>query len=113
MTMATKIAVMNRGVIQQIGTPDEIYSQPENVFVADFLGSPAMNMLDCTAKRLNGHFTAVEEKAGLSFDLADYRWRQAPDEGQKVKVGFRPEDLGQPDDMADGSRTMHLDLPVQ
>ena len=46
MTMATKIAVMNKGVIQQVGTPDEIYDHPENVFVADFLGSPAMNMLD-------------------------------------------------------------------
>ncbi len=44
MTMATKIAVMNRGVIQQVGTPDDIYDQPENLFVADFIGSPAMNM---------------------------------------------------------------------
>ena len=46
MTMATKIAVMNKGVIQQVGSPDEIYDFPENVFVADFIGSPAMNMVD-------------------------------------------------------------------
>ena len=93
MTMATKIAVMDRGVIQQIGTPDEIYNLPENIFVADFLGSPSMNVLNCTARRLNGHFAAVDEKAGLTFDLEGYRWRQAPEEGQPVKVGFRPEHL--------------------
>jgi multiple sugar transport system ATP-binding protein len=113
MTMATKIAIMDRGVIQQIGTPDEIYSLPENVFVADFVGSPAMNMLDCTARRVNGHLAAVDEKAGLTFDLAEYHWRQAPGEGQPVKVGFRPEHLGDQSDMTDGRRTLHLDLPVQ
>jgi multiple sugar transport system ATP-binding protein len=113
MTMATKIAVMDRGVIQQIGTPDEVYSLPENVFVADFLGSPAMNMLVCKAKRLNGHFSAADDKAGLTFDLAFYRWRQAPEEGQEVKIGFRPEHLGTPEHIAEGSRTLRLDLPVQ
>ena len=41
MTMATKIAVMDKGVIQQLGTPDEIYDTPENLFVADFVGSPS------------------------------------------------------------------------
>src|SRR5262249_37170114 len=106
-------AVMDRGVIQQIGTPDEIYSLPENVFVADFLGSPAMNMLLCKTKRVNGQFTAIDDRAGLTFDLAFYRWRQAPEEGQEVKAGFRPEHLGAPEDVADGRRTLRLDLPVQ
>ena len=46
MTMATKIAVMNAGVIQQFGTPDEIYGNPQNLFVAGFIGSPAMNLRD-------------------------------------------------------------------
>ena len=52
--MATKIAVMDTGVIQQVGTPDEIYDTPENLFVADFVGSPAMNMLDCVIGEANG-----------------------------------------------------------
>ena len=92
MTMATKIAVMNKGVIQQVGTPDEIYDHPENVFVADFLGSPAMNMLDgeVTARHGAGGVQVRVPGSG-SFDLSDYRWRQAPGESQKVKVGFRPE----------------------
>ena len=48
MTMATRIVVMNKGYIQQIGTPIEIYNHPANVFVATFIGSPAMNMMNAT-----------------------------------------------------------------
>ena len=58
MTMATKIAVMNKGVIQQFGTPDEIYDQPENIFVADFVGAPSMNMVDAVIRRQNGSMVA-------------------------------------------------------
>lgn len=48
MTMATRIVVMSRGFVQQIGTPDEIYGNPDNVFVARFIGSPTMNLFDVT-----------------------------------------------------------------
>ncbi len=48
MTLATQIAVMNDGVIQQLGTPEEIYNRPANMFVADFMGSPSMNMMAAT-----------------------------------------------------------------
>ena len=50
MTMATRIVIMNRGVIQQIGTPREIYNNPANVFVATFIGSPSMNLYDVQFK---------------------------------------------------------------
>ena len=112
MTMATKIAIMNKGVIQQIGTPDEIYDTPENLFVADFVGSPPMNVLDTVVRRVNGAAAAIEEGAGLAFDLADYRWRQPAKEGQRVKVGFRPEHLARPEDGTTG-KTLRLDLPVE
>jgi multiple sugar transport system ATP-binding protein len=46
MTLATKIAVLKDGVLQQFGTPAEIYNNPANMFVADFMGSPAMNLLN-------------------------------------------------------------------
>lgn len=45
MTLATKIVVLNGGVVQQIGPPAEIYNRPANLFVADFMGSPAMNLI--------------------------------------------------------------------
>ena len=66
MTMATRIVVMNKGYIQQIGTPVEIYNHPANLFVATFIGSPAMNLFPSTFK--NG--SAVFED-GLSMKLAE------------------------------------------
>ncbi len=59
MTLATKIVVMKGGVIQQIGTPSEIYNRPANLFVADFMGSPAMNLIPATT-RANGKGTHIE-----------------------------------------------------
>ena len=112
MTMATKIAVMNKGVIQQVGSPDEIYDFPENVFVADFIGSPAMNMIDGVISKADGAATMVSERAGLTFDLTDYDWRQPAEDGQKVKVGFRPEHFAEIGDAPQG-RTVKMDLPVQ
>ena len=54
MTMATRIVVMSRGFVQQIGTPDEIYGNPDNIFVARFIGAPTMNMFDVTFDPTNG-----------------------------------------------------------
>ena len=110
MTMATKIAVMNKGVIQQVGSPDEIYDFPENVFVADFIGSPAMNMVDGVISKANGAATMISERAGLSFDLSDYPWRRPAEDGQRVKVGFRPEHFAEIGDSPQG-RT-HADRPA-
>jgi multiple sugar transport system ATP-binding protein len=110
MTMATRIAIMNKGVIQQIGSPDAIYDEPENVFVADFIGSPSMNMLDARLSRTNGTFAAVVDD--MRFDLGAYKWRDAAEEGQAVKVGFRPEHFVQSAEDATGN-TLRIELPVQ
>ena len=59
MTLATKIVVMKGGVIQQIGSPAEIYNRPANLFVADFMGNPAMNLIPAKAIR-NGEGTKIE-----------------------------------------------------
>lgn len=48
LSVADRIAVMNFGVLQQVGAPDELYNKPKNLFVAGFIGSPAMNMIECT-----------------------------------------------------------------
>ena len=89
MTMATRIAVMDRGVIQQIGAPDDIYDRPENVFVADFVGSPAMNMIEAAA--MPDGLAARTDLGGAMFDLSRYAWRERPAEGRRLKIGFRPE----------------------
>jgi multiple sugar transport system ATP-binding protein len=94
MTMGDRIAVMNLGVLQQIGTPPELYDNPVNVFVAAFIGSPAMNF--ATAKADDGHL----KLGGTSLELTG-RAAKAADQnrGRDLLIGFRPEDLelnGQP-----------------
>ena len=66
MTMASRIVVMSKGHVQQIGTPEEIYSNPSNKFVATFIGTPSMNMLG--AHYDNG---TVTFKDGYSFKVSD------------------------------------------
>lgn len=55
MSMADRIAIMDHGLIQQVGTPQEVYSKPSNTFVAGFIGSPPMNFLECEVSRNNSH----------------------------------------------------------
>src|ERR1700686_4625526 len=70
MTLATKIAVLKDGELQQVGTPNEIYNMPNNLFVADFMGSPAMNLLDGKVTRANGHASIMLERAeGAAIEL--------------------------------------------
>ncbi|MDL2407124.1 ABC transporter ATP-binding protein [Rhizobium calliandrae] len=112
MTMATKIAVMDKGVIQQFGTPDQIYNEPANLFVADFVGSPAMNLLDCTVKRNGSGLVAVDEPNAVSIDLNAYSWKNKGVAGSAVKVGFRAEDFfTEPHE--DGGKTVRFDCPVE
>ena len=87
--MGDRIAVLNRGLIAQIGTPDEIYNQPVNRFVADFVGEPPMNMLEGRFVRQNGSLQfdlggaaiIVNDRLGHALDLAD---------GTEWQIGVRP-----------------------
>ena len=83
MTMADRIAVMNEGRIEQLGAPLELYDRPANLFVAQFIGSPAMNVFDGTLK--NGSVEAL----GASWPAPQNRGG----DGQAVKYGIRPEHL--------------------
>ena len=80
MTLADRVVVMNKGVIQQVGTPTEIYDKPSNVFVAGLIGSPAMNLIE--GQISNGNFTAENVKvSGFDQKL-----------NGKITLGFRAED---------------------
>ncbi|MEL6168713.1 MAG: sn-glycerol-3-phosphate ABC transporter ATP-binding protein UgpC [Pseudomonadota bacterium] len=87
MTMADKIVVLQAGRIEQVGSPLDLYDRPVNTFVASFIGSPSMNLLEGTLKR----------DGGLSIDLGDVRVplpEAAPgQDGQRVVLGVRPEHL--------------------
>ncbi|MBT5574977.1 MAG: sn-glycerol-3-phosphate ABC transporter ATP-binding protein UgpC [Alphaproteobacteria bacterium] len=92
MTLATKIVVMKGGVVQQIGTPSEIYNHPQNLFVADFMGSPAMNLIPAKVEQ-NGKgakFT-ISRSQGEPLILHDENTTNLP---ENVVLGLRPEDIG-------------------
>jgi len=96
MTMGSRIAVLKDGILQQIDTPQSLYDDPENVFVAGFIGSPSMNFFDGTM---------VREDGKLFVDTGSFRveapadkvatWSKAP--SARVVLGIRPEDMHDPE----------------
>jgi len=96
MTLSTRIAVMNGGYVQQLGTPKEIYDTPANLFVATFMGSPAMNMLEVTIEDAEHGLRATSTNANgspLYLTLANPSKALRAFVGQKVIMGLRPEAL--------------------
>ena len=97
MTLADRIVLMNAGNVEQIGTPKEIYSRPRTKFVADFIGSPAMNFVEGSAS-IKGDKALINTSMGeLVFDANLFDQQLAGE----VTVGIRPQDLSAPDG-ADG-----------
>ncbi len=92
MTMATRIAVMKDGLLQQIDTPQRLYNHPNNVFVAGFIGSPSMNFFDATLVENDGKLEM--NAGGFRLSVPDEKakeWRQF--KGREVIFGIRPEDI--------------------
>jgi len=104
MTMADRIVVMQDGRIEQIGTPLELYDHPANLFVAQFIGSPAMNVVTGTLRR-NADNAWVDADGGGRWPLAT----NAPgSDGMRVAYGVRPSDLG----VAAGARSIAAEVIV-
>jgi multiple sugar transport system ATP-binding protein len=92
MTMATRIAVLKDGLLQQINTPQNLYDHPGNIFVAGFIGSPSMNFFDTTLVEQDGKLFVD----GGTFKLTVADSKKAtylPYKGKKVVFGIRPEDI--------------------
>lgn len=89
MTMADEVVIMRDGYIEQTGSPMEIYDRPNNLFVAQFIGSPGMNILECNIDEVNGVLCATQDSLCLplpsNVNVA---------KGQNVYYGIRPEHLG-------------------
>ena len=83
MTLSTRIAVMNEGSLQQVGSPDEIYNSPSNLFVAEFVGNPPINMIP----------VGDEVDGELSLTTRDFVNRTIADNGNIGSVGIRPETI--------------------
>ena len=92
MSLASKIAVMNEGIIQQLDDPQKIYDKPNSLFVADFIGSPSMNFINGTIKKESSSiiFNPNNENE-IKFDLTHYEFISDIGNGKKVVLGLRPE----------------------
>jgi multiple sugar transport system ATP-binding protein len=112
MTLASRIAVMRDGRIQQVGTPGEVYDRPLNRFVAGFLGSPSMNFLDGTLVHEAGRL--FWRSAALTVDVSDYAFAAAPESGRAAVLGLRPEHVELAGDAlpSDGRATVSLVEPM-
>jgi multiple sugar transport system ATP-binding protein len=91
MTLADRIVVMNDGIIEQVGTPQQMYDSPATFFVAGFIGSPSMNFVSCTLVE-NGDDIAIKVSDDLSFTVpANRRDRYKSCIGRDMTFGIRPE----------------------
>jgi multiple sugar transport system ATP-binding protein len=95
MTMGDRVAVMRRGALQQVDNPQTLYERPVNIFVAGFIGSPAMNLFDATLTRANGSLAV--EFADFRLPVPDALLASRPDlrsfEDRTIVLGVRPEDM--------------------
>ena len=94
MTLGDRIVIMKDGFIQQIGTPQEVFNHPYNLFVAEFIGSPKMNIFDAKLVKVNGKYAV--EIGGMTVELsADKQEKLAKNNAKEgtVKLGVRPEHI--------------------
>jgi multiple sugar transport system ATP-binding protein len=95
MTLGHRVAVMRDGFLQQVDTPQRLYDRPENLFVGEFIGSPAMNLTGADLGRTNGSFVARfgEQTLAIPEELVASRPALREFEGRRVILGIRPEDI--------------------
>ncbi|WP_440929569.1 ABC transporter ATP-binding protein [Candidatus Pelagibacter sp.] len=85
MTLADRIVVLNKGIIEQFGTPNEIYNDPNNIFVAEFIGSPKMNIIKINKEQIINSNTIELFKNKITFENFNFK--------DEIYLGIRPEDI--------------------
>jgi multiple sugar transport system ATP-binding protein len=95
LTMGDRVAVMRNGVLQQVAVPKELYARPRNLFVAEFIGSPAMNLVTAGLERDDGQLSVAFGSHRLRLDPATLARHPGLSryEGKNVVLGIRPEDI--------------------
>jgi multiple sugar transport system ATP-binding protein len=101
MTMASRIVVLNQGVIEQVGSPLELYRNPDNLFVAGFLGAPRMNFLGVTVDEVSGRNITVSAP-GLVPVTVELAEATVLPKGASLTLGVRPENISMVADGAQG-----------
>jgi multiple sugar transport system ATP-binding protein len=97
MTLGDRVAIMRDGVLQQVAKPQELYDRPRNLFVAEFIGSPAMNLIGVDLERSNGGFVANFAGADHALEVDSRVLERRPAlgsfQGRRIILGVRPEDI--------------------
>jgi multiple sugar transport system ATP-binding protein len=95
MTLGDRVAIMREGVLQQVDSPQKLYDEPANLFVAEFIGSPAMNLVGADIGRSNGALYATfgEHRLRIADSVRAARPALRRFEGTRIILGIRPEDL--------------------
>ena len=94
MSLGTKIAIMNHGVIQQNDTPENIYNKPSNTFVADFIGSPSMNLIKGKLIQNSNNISFIAEESNLEVPINNYDFKEKLELNNKeIYFGIRPEHI--------------------
>jgi multiple sugar transport system ATP-binding protein len=107
MTMGDRVAVMRKGDLLQVDSPQALYDNPDNLFVAGFIGSPPMNMVEATIEDLGDGLCALvgdEQRLDLDPSLVGARPALRSYKGRKVALGVRPEDMREANGSAPGRR---------
>ncbi len=110
MTMGDRVAVMRKGELQQIDAPQELYNNPRNLFVASFIGSPAMNVVEAQIEQTNGSLTARigDQELTVPAEVSAARPGLQGYVGRKVALGIRPEELEDASLVRDGAAGTRL-----
>jgi len=111
MTMATRIAVINNGILLQVDTPQNLYDTPNNLFVAGFIGSPAMNFFPSKLKKANGKLHVDAGTFSVAIPDKNAKPFQAH-EGKNVIFGIRPEDIHDPNFKPANVNTENIEAQV-
>jgi multiple sugar transport system ATP-binding protein len=110
MTMATRIAVINKGVLQQLDTPQTLYDRPDNMFVAGFMGSPAMNFFKAKLHKEDSHLFI--EGGAFKVPVVDEKKVYQNFVDKPVILGIRPEDIHNPAFVAPGIHAAPVEAKV-
>jgi multiple sugar transport system ATP-binding protein len=111
MTLGDKVAVMKDGIIQQFGTPKDIYNNPANLFVASFIGSPPMNFIPLRLQRKDGRLLALLDSGQARCELP-LGMQDAGLEDREVILGMRPEQIVLANGEANGLPTIRAEVQV-
>lgn len=115
MTMGDRVAVIRKGVLQQVAEPQVLYDHPVNIFVAGFIGSPAMNLVEATYEHKNGTGTVGfgGNDIEIPTDVLEERPALANYHGKRLVVGIRPEDMEDSDILGEGGSSLSSSVAHQ